>query len=151
VPAKTPNPVDVHVGNCIRMRRIMLGMNQETLGKAVGLTFQQIQKYEKGTNRIGASRLQQICDVLEIPVSFAFDGSPGSSRFESSLPQYFTDFMRSEQGARLVKAFSTITDRDMRRSIVRMVRSLAESMQGGAPEDVVQLREPASDEPADNT
>src|SRR5258707_1389269 len=117
------------------MRRMMLGMNQETLGKAVGLTLQQIQKYEKGTNRIGASRLQQICDVLQIPVSFAFDGSPGSNRVENSLPQYFVDFMRSEEGARLVEAFAKITDRDMRRSIVRMVSRLADSMQGGAPDD----------------
>jgi hypothetical protein len=86
----------------------------------------------------------QICGVLEIPVSFAFDGSPGSSRFESSLPQYFTDFMRSEEGARLVEAFSAITDRNMRRSILRMVRRLAESVQGGAVEDIVQVKEPAS-------
>jgi len=147
VPAKTPNPVDVHVGNCIRMRRIMLGMSRETLGEAVGLTLQQIQKYEKGTNRIGASRLQQICDVLQIPVAFAFDGSPGSSSFENSLPQYFVDFMGSAEGARLVKAFGKITDRDMRRAIVRMVRSAADSVQSKAPDDMLQVTEPTSDEP----
>jgi transcriptional regulator with XRE-family HTH domain len=70
--AKTPNPVDKYVGSRVRMRRIMLNMSQEKLGDALGLTFQQIQKYEKGTNRIGASRLHQIADVLQVPVSFLF-------------------------------------------------------------------------------
>lgn len=67
---KAPNPVDKYVGSRVRMRRIMLGMSQEKLGEALGLTFQQVQKYEKGTNRIGASRLQQISDILQVPVSF---------------------------------------------------------------------------------
>src|SRR6201994_628746 len=79
MPAKPPNPVDRHVGSRVRMRRIMLGMSQERLGEGLGLTFQQIQKYEKGTNRIGASRLQQICDILRIPVSFLFEGVPGGT------------------------------------------------------------------------
>jgi transcriptional regulator with XRE-family HTH domain len=148
VPARTPNPVDVHVGNCIRMRRIMLGMNQETLGKAVGLTFQQIQKYETGINRIGASRLQQLCGVLEIPVSFAFDGAPGSISFEDSMPQYVVDFMGSAEGARLVEVFIKITDRDMRRDIMRMVKNVADSMQPKASNDFVQVNEPATDETA---
>ena len=73
---KSPNPVDKHVGSRVRMRRIMLGMSQEKLGEALGLTFQQVQKYEKGTNRVGASRIQQICEILQIPVSFLFEGSP---------------------------------------------------------------------------
>ena len=71
---KAPNPVDKYVGSRVRMRRIMLGMSQEKLGEALGLTFQQIQKYEKGTNRVGASRIQQIAEVLQIPVSFLFEG-----------------------------------------------------------------------------
>ena len=74
--AKAPNPVDKYVGSRVRMRRIMLGMSQEKLGEALDLTFQQIQKYEKGTNRIGASRLQQISDILQVPVSFLFEGGP---------------------------------------------------------------------------
>ena len=73
---KAPNPVDRHVGSRVRMRRMMLGMSQEKLGNALGLTFQQVQKYEKGTNRIGASRLQQIAHILQVPVSFFFEGAP---------------------------------------------------------------------------
>ena len=73
---KAPNPIDKHVGSRVRMRRMMLGMSQEKLGDALGLTFQQVQKYEKGSNRIGASRLQQISLILQVPVSFFFEGAP---------------------------------------------------------------------------
>ena len=73
---KAPNPVDKYVGSRVRMRRIMLGMSQEKLGEALGLTFQQVQKYEKGTNRVGASRIQQISEILQVPVSFLFEGGP---------------------------------------------------------------------------
>src|SRR5436309_684562 len=73
---KAPNPIDRHVGSRVRMRRMMLSMSQEKLGDSLGLTFQQVQKYEKGTNRIGASRLQQISHILQVPVSFFFDGAP---------------------------------------------------------------------------
>ena len=73
---KAPNPIDKHVGSRVRMRRMMLAMSQEKLGDALGLTFQQVQKYEKGTNRIGASRLQQISDILQVPVAFFFEGAP---------------------------------------------------------------------------
>ena len=75
---KAPNPVDRYVGSRVRMRRIMLGMSQEKLGVALGLTFQQVQKYEKGTNRVGASRIQQISEILRVPVSFLFEGEPGT-------------------------------------------------------------------------
>ena len=74
---KKPNPIDVHVGSRIRLRRTMLNMSQEKLGEALGITFQQIQKYEKGTNRVGASRLQNISSVLNVPVSFFFEAAPG--------------------------------------------------------------------------
>ena len=77
---KAPNPVDKYVGSRVRMRRIMLGMSQEKLGEALGLTFQQVQKYEKGTNRVGASRIQQISEILQVPVSFLFEGGPGGTR-----------------------------------------------------------------------
>src|ERR1700750_1950335 len=83
---KAPNPIDKHVGSRVRMRRMMLSMSQEKLGDALGLTFQQVQKYEKGTNRIGASRLQQISHILQVPVSFFFEGAPS--------PQGQTDGMR---------------------------------------------------------
>src|SRR2546423_13379469 len=81
---KIPNPIDKHVGSRVRMRRVLIGMSQEKLGEALGLTFQQVQKYEKGTNRIGASRLQQISIILGVPVSFFFDGSPGSEGIEGA-------------------------------------------------------------------
>ena len=76
---KAPNPVDKYVGSRVRMRRIMLGMSQEKLGEALGLTFQQVQKYEKGTNRVGASRIQQISEILQVPVSFLFEGGPSGA------------------------------------------------------------------------
>jgi len=76
---KTPNPTDQHVGARVRMRRIMLAMSQEKLGAALNLTFQQVQKYEKGTNRIGAGRLQQLSHVLQVPVEFFFEGAPNAS------------------------------------------------------------------------
>jgi len=76
---KKPNPIDIHVGSRIRLRRTMLGMSQEKLGESLGITFQQIQKYEKGTNRVGASRLQQISEILQVPVSFLFDGGPSGA------------------------------------------------------------------------
>ena len=73
---KQPNPIDIHVGSRVRLRRMMLGMSQEKLGEGLGITFQQIQKYEKGTNRIGASRLQHISHILQVPVAFFFEGAP---------------------------------------------------------------------------
>ena len=108
MPAKPPNPVDRHVGSRVRMRRIMLGMSQEKLGEGLGLTFQQIQKYEKGTNRIGASRLHQISEILQVPVSFLFEGSPGTSSAksfdESPSPTYVADFLATAEGLALVEA-----------------------------------------------
>src|SRR3954447_25185119 len=103
MPPKAPNPVDKHVGSRVRMRRLMLGMSQEKLGEGLGLTFQQIQKYEKGTNRIGASRLQQICDILHIPVSFLFGGGPGETTtaagvMEPASPAYVAEFLATSEG-----------------------------------------------------
>src|ERR1043166_2094739 len=82
---KVPNPIDKHVGSRVRMRRMMLGMSQEKLGDALGLTVQQVQKYEKGPNRIGASRLQQISIILQVPVSFFFEGAPTPTGGPSGL------------------------------------------------------------------
>ena len=126
MPAKPPNPIDVHVGERIRMWRTGRKISRITLGEAIGVTDQQIQKYEKGTNRIGASRLQQICSVLEIPVSFLFEGAPGSSPGEGGMPQHIIDFMESEEGFRLAAAFGRITKRKMRRSIARLANRIAE-------------------------
>lgn len=153
MPPKAPNPVDVHVGKRIRMRRVERKMSTITLGEAIGLTFQQIQKYEKGMNRVGASRLQEISNVLEIPVSFLFEGAPGSlmSESENTLPDYIVDVMRSPEGVRLVQAFIKITDPNVRRDIVRMVNSIADSVQPKSA-DILQFKEPApDDEPADKT
>ena len=83
---KSPNPVDKHVGSRVRMRRLMLDMSQEKLGSALGLTFQQVQKYEKGTNRIGASRLQHISEILQVPVAFFFEGAPTLHQQRGGLP-----------------------------------------------------------------
>jgi transcriptional regulator with XRE-family HTH domain len=128
----------VHVGKRIRMWRVKRKMSRITLGEAIGLTFQQIQKYEMGTNRIGVSRLQAICTVLEIPISFVFNSSPGSTHFEDSPPQYFVDFMDSPEGARLVEAFGKITDPERRRDIARAVKNVANRLQPKAADDGVQ-------------
>ena len=128
--SKAPNPVDKYVGSRVRMRRIMLGMSQEKLGEALGLTFQQVQKYEKGTNRVGASRLQQISEILQVPVSFLFDGGPSGAAntdgfSEGASPSYVSDVLATSEGLALTKAFTRITDSKMRRSIVDLVEQIA--------------------------
>jgi transcriptional regulator with XRE-family HTH domain len=127
---KAPNPVDKYVGSRVRMRRIMLGMSQEKLGDALGLTFQQVQKYEKGTNRVGASRLQQISEILQVPVSFLFDGGPSGAAntdgfSEGTSPAYVSDFLATSEGLALTRAFTRITDAKLRRSIVELVEQIA--------------------------
>jgi transcriptional regulator with XRE-family HTH domain len=129
---KAPNPVDKHVGSRVRMRRMMLGMSQEKLGNALGLTFQQVQKYEKGTNRIGASRLQQISNTLQVPVSFFFDGAPNvqvgtrvEGMGEAPSPAYISDFLATSDGLALTKAFMRIPDSKLRRRIVDLVEQIA--------------------------
>jgi transcriptional regulator with XRE-family HTH domain len=145
VSPKPPNPIDVHVGERIRMYRTERKISRITLGEAIGLTEQQIQKYEKGTNRIGASRLQKICTVLEIPVSFLFEGALGSSPVEGGMPQDMIDFLESPEGVRFVAAFSRITDRKMRRGIARLAGRIAEYVQAKVPGDVLQFKEPSDD------
>ena len=125
---KTPNPIDRHVGSRVRMRRMMLGMSQEKLGDALDLTFQQVQKYEKGTNRIGASRLQQISHILQVPVSFFFEGAPAEARpigiSEAPSPAYISDFLASSEGLALTKAFMRVKDAKVRRRIVDLVEAI---------------------------
>jgi transcriptional regulator with XRE-family HTH domain len=130
---KAPNPIDKHVGSRVRMRRMMLSMSQEKLGGALGLTFQQVQKYEKGTNRIGASRLQQISHILQVPVSFFFEGAPtllpqlttdGAAIAPS--PTYVSDFLATSDGLALTKAFMRIKEPRLRRRIVDLVEEIAE-------------------------
>ena len=129
---KAPNPIDKHVGSRVRMRRMMLSMSQEKLGDALGLTFQQVQKYEKGTNRIGASRLQQISIILQVPVAFFFEGAPelpgsrGSSGKDAPSPTYVADFLATSDGLALTKAFMRIPDPKLRRRIVDLVEQIAD-------------------------
>ncbi len=127
---KSPNPIDIHVGSRVRLRRMMLGMSQEKLGEALGITFQQIQKYEKGTNRVGASRLQHIATVLKVPVSFFFEDAPGTpdeaaGLAESPSHSYVVDFLSSTEGLSLNKSFVRIKDARVRRRIVDLVQTLA--------------------------
>jgi transcriptional regulator with XRE-family HTH domain len=132
---KIPNPIDKHVGARVRMRRILIGMSQEKLGDALNLTFQQVQKYEKGTNRIGASRLQQIGAVLGVPIEFFFEGAPSGESALNTTPtngfreggdqQYVTDFLATSEGIHLNRSFIKIQDPKVRRRIVELVDALA--------------------------
>ena len=127
---KVPNLVDKHVGSRVRMRRMMLEMSQEKLGAALGLTFQQVQKYENGTNRMGASRLQQMSDILQVPVEFFFEGAPnasaphGSDGSALSVAQ-IDDFISDSNGLRLIGAFMRIDNAAVRRRIVMLVQQIA--------------------------
>jgi transcriptional regulator with XRE-family HTH domain len=133
---KKPNPIDVHVGSRIRLRRTMLGMSQEKLGDALGITFQQIQKYEKGTNRVGASRLQNISGILNAPVSFFFEDAPADvstgqgGMAEASGSNYVVDFLSSSEGLQLNRAFLKISDPKVRRRIVDLVKALGSESEG---------------------
>ncbi len=129
---KQPNPIDIHVGSRVRLRRMMLGMSQEKLGDHLGITFQQIQKYEKGTNRIGASRLQHIARVMTVPVSFFFEDAPATpgtelptGMAEANSTSHVVDFLSSSEGIQLNKAFIRIKDAKLRRRVIDLVRSMA--------------------------
>ena len=132
---KKPNPIDVHVGSRVRLRRMLVGMSQEKLGVQMGLTFQQIQKYEKGTNRIGASRLYQISRILGVPVQFFFEEAPmemnmaatGGGGFEETKSEAFImEFLNSREGLELNRAFVKIADTKQRKRVVDLVRSMAD-------------------------
>lgn len=129
--AKSPNPIDKHVGARVRMRRMMIGMSQERLGDSLGITFQQVQKYEKGTNRIGASRLQQISKTLGVPVAFFFEGAPNldepEGMTEGASPPYVAEFLSTSEGLALTRAFTKIRDGRVRRRIVELVETLADA------------------------
>jgi transcriptional regulator with XRE-family HTH domain len=127
---KNPNPIDVHVGSRLRLRRNMLGLSQERLGESLGITFQQIQKYEKGTNRVGASRLQAIASILNTPVSFFFEGAPeedddGTGKPADDSAPYVADFLSSSEGIQLNRAFVKIADPKVRRKVLELVKALA--------------------------
>jgi transcriptional regulator with XRE-family HTH domain len=123
---KEPQPIDRHVGTRIRHKRMMLGISQEALGDALGVTFQQVQKYEKGMNRVGASRLQAIANFLEVPVSYFFDGTGGQSqRANSAVKDQVLDLIATREGIRLNRAFAAIKDARVRAKIVSMIEALA--------------------------
>src|SRR5215471_12385881 len=127
---KAPNPTDRHVGRRVRMRRLILAMSQEKLAAALGLTFQQVQKYEKGTNRIGASRLQQMSHILQVPVSFFFEGAPNASALHGSNGSALSmaqidDFVSDLDGLRLMRAFMRIDNATLRRRIVMLMQEIA--------------------------
>ena len=132
--SRRPNPMDAHVGSRVRLRRMLLGMSQEKLGEHLGLTFQQVQKYEKGINRIGASRLFDLSHVLGVPVQFFYDeappgthshGQPVMGFADQPGESYVVEFLGSRDGMELNKAFARIKDQRVRRTIVDLVRSLA--------------------------
>ncbi|WP_340107936.1 helix-turn-helix transcriptional regulator [Pikeienuella sp. HZG-20] len=134
--AKAPNPIDVHVGSRVKLRRMSLGMSQEHLGRLLGLTFQQIQKYEKGVNRIGASRLFAIGEALDAPIQFFFDEMPDTARadlarMDAGAPRgaaadiRVADFVSTAEGLDLNRSFQRITDQATRRRLADLVRSVA--------------------------
>jgi transcriptional regulator with XRE-family HTH domain len=127
---KPPNSIDKHVGSRVRMRRLMLGMSQTKLGDALGLTCQQVQKYEKGKNRIGASRLQQMFQILQVPPAFFFEGVPNAHQQPDGDCDPFSyahvsDFLATSDGLALTKAFVQIKEPAIRRSIVLLVKEVA--------------------------
>ncbi len=135
MPPGVPHPVDVHVGSRVRLRRTMLGMSQEKLGEAVGLTFQQIQKYERGANRIGSSRICQFSRILDVPVSFFFEdmpaaalSAPGVAVKGLSDTQQATmddDPMSKCETLELVRAYYRINDPRVRKRLYDLLRSMA--------------------------
>jgi len=130
MPKKQANPVDAHVGHRVRLRRMLIGMSQERLGELLGLTFQQVQKYEKGINRIGAGRLFEVAGILGVPVSFFYEDAdtngPSSGFSEAGEPPPVMEFLASGEGLQLSLAFMRIKDPKVRRRILDLVRSLSD-------------------------
>lgn len=130
-----PSPVDVHVGSRVRLRRTLLGMSQEKLGNAIGLTFQQVQKYERGANRIGASRLFDLSHVLDVPVAYFFDEMPTASAPEGYQPMSGqpeqrvetseVDPMMKRETLELVRAYYRIPDANLRRKLFELAKAMA--------------------------
>ena len=128
VAKKLPNPIDLHVGSRVRMLRMMLGMSQQKTADALGLSFQQVQKYEKGVNRISASRLQQLAHTMQVPVEFFFGGMPGQPKLSDKCARcrHVSDFIASPDGIALMKAFTRLKDANLRRRIMRLVKEIAD-------------------------
>jgi transcriptional regulator with XRE-family HTH domain len=122
-----PDPVDVHVGTRIRTRRLLLGMNQETLANALGLTFQQVQKYEGGANRVSASRLAQVADVLRVPVTYFFNDLELAGEAPSSNEADFREIMQRPEAIELIRWYYAITAPDVRQQFLEMVKAVSQS------------------------
>lgn len=132
MPRKEPNPIDVHVGSRVRLRRLVIGMSQEKLGEQLGLTFQQVQKYEKGTNRIGASRLFEMARILGVPIQFFYEDMEPVGGMEPAFAEaggapFVMDFVSSAEGLTLNRAFSEISDPGLRRAVIELVKQLAKA------------------------
>lgn len=131
VPKKQANPIDALVGNRVRLRRMLVGMSQERLGELLGLTFQQVQKYEKGVNRIGAGRLYEVASILGVPVSYFYEGAAehtersGSANDELPNPPVM-EFQASGEGLQLTLAFMRIKDGKVRKRVIDLIKSLAD-------------------------
>ena len=130
MPKEGPHPTDKHVGSRVRMRRLMLGLSQAKLGEALGIVFQQVHKYENGANRISASRLQGISQILQVPIEFFFEGSPPvrgqrSAQRGAPSPLFVSDYLATSDGLNLTKAFMRIQNAQLRRSIVNLVEGIA--------------------------
>jgi len=129
MPKKQANPIDMQVGNRVRIRRMLIGMSQERLGDLLGLTFQQVQKYEKGVNRIGAGRLFEVARILNVPIDFFYEGlntsQPGAGEDEAAAPPVM-EFVSSGEGLQLSLAFMKIKDAKVRKRVLDLVKSLAE-------------------------
>ncbi|UXN03808.1 MULTISPECIES: helix-turn-helix domain-containing protein [unclassified Bartonella] len=128
VKKKQPDPIDVYVGSRIRLRRNSIGLSQEKLGEQLGITFQQVQKYEKGTNRVGASRLQAIAETLEVPVSFFFEDVSNSELDEGFAEAEANplEMVSSGEGLQLIRAFTNIKDPKVRRKIIDLAKALSQ-------------------------
>jgi transcriptional regulator with XRE-family HTH domain len=120
--AKSPNLVDVEVGKRIRTRRLAKGISQTALGRPLGVTFQQVQKYEKGVNRVGAGRLQQIAEILDVPVSFFYGDTDGDSRDTKAV----MGFIDTAHAVRLMRAYSKLPSRKVQHAVVDLVERMAE-------------------------
>lgn len=132
---KSPHPVDVYVGGRVRLRRSLLGMSQDKLGDSLGLTFQQVQKYEKGVNRIGASRIFEIAKVLDVPIHFFFEGFDGHREtygFAESEDGQFMQMLHSPEAVQLCRYFADITDPKVKKRVLELVKTLADG-EGVAP------------------
>ena len=142
-----PNPIDIHVGSRVRLRRTLLGMSQEKLGEAIGLTFQQVQKYERGANRIGASRLYDLSRVLDVPVSFFYDDMPAESAVttveesdnaaEARASAFEPDPMAKRETLELVRAYYRIAEPSVRKRLFELTKAVANAASGTAAAEVI--------------